>query len=50
MLWHVLTSTAGHLQGARNFMACAAFAEILNELPEDSQQLRPKHVGALINK
>jgi hypothetical protein len=31
-------------------MACAAFAEILNELPEDSQQLRPKHVGALINR
>jgi hypothetical protein len=49
MFRHVSALTAGHLQGARK-LACAAYSKMLNELPEDGQQLMPKHVTALINK
>jgi len=49
MLRYVSALTVGHLQGARN-LTCAAYAKLHNDLPEDDQQLKPKHAGAFINK
>jgi hypothetical protein len=49
MFRHVSALTAGHLQGAQK-LACAAYGKMLNELPEDGQQLMPKHVTALTKK
>jgi len=51
LLRHVSASVLGHLQGARKFFdMCGVHKLLMSKLPEDVQELRPKHVGAIINK